>query len=118
MTNRLMTPFCFASVMAAMLFAEGALADSFQNASSESKDSAEASARLAASGVSGVEVTMGAVAVPLAAVGAVTQGAGEVALTISGGLWDAANEPLEVSGEVLTALPPPDLTGTDDGEGR
>jgi hypothetical protein len=48
----------------------------------------------------------------------VTQGAGEVALTISGGLWDAANELLEVSGEVLTALPPPDLTGTDDGEGR
>jgi hypothetical protein len=115
MTNRLMTPFCFASVMAAMLFAEGALADSFQNASTASKDSAEASARLAASGV---QVTMGAVAVPLAAVGAVTQGAGDVALTIIGGLWDAANEPLEVSGEVLTALPPPDLTGTDDGEGR
>lgn len=43
MTNRLMTPFCFASVMAAMLFAEGALADSFQNASAASKDSAEAS---------------------------------------------------------------------------
>ena len=43
MSNRLMTPFCFASVMAAMLFAEGALADSFQNASTASKDSAEAS---------------------------------------------------------------------------
>jgi len=115
MTNRLMTPFCYASMMVAVLFAEGAFADSFQNASTASKDSAEASGRLAASGV---QVTLGAVAVPLAAVGAVAQGAGDVALTISGDLWDAANQPLEVSGEVLTALPPPDLTGTDDGEER
>lgn len=40
MTNRLMTPFCFASVMAAMLFAEGALAASFPPAVAAPKDSA------------------------------------------------------------------------------
>lgn len=32
MPNRLMTPFCFASVMAAMLLAEGRLADRFPQA--------------------------------------------------------------------------------------
>lgn len=107
MTNRLMTPFCFASVLAAMLLAESAFADSTQNASGASKDSAEASAKLAASGV---QLTMGAVAVPLAVVGAAAAGTGEVALAISEGLWAGANAPLEVSDEVLTALPPPVLT--------
>lgn len=110
MTNRLMTPFCFASVLAAMLLAESAFADSTQNASNASKDSAEASAKLAASGV---QLTMGAVAVPLAVAGAVTAGAGDVALAISADLWEGANAPLEVSDEVLTALPPPVLTGAD-----
>lgn len=106
MANRLMTPFCFASLLAAALMADGAFADSFQNASTASKDSAEASAELAASGV---QLTMGAVAVPLALAGAVTAGAGEVALEVSEGLWEGANAPLNVSDEVLTAVPAPAL---------
>jgi hypothetical protein len=109
MTARLMTPFCFASLLAAALMADSAFADSFQNASTASKDSAEASAELAASGV---QLTMGAVAVPLAAVGAVTAGAGQAALEISEELWEGANAPLTVSDEVLTAVPAPVLTQT------
>jgi hypothetical protein len=108
MTNRLLTPYCFATMAMAALFAQGAFADSFGNASAASADSAEASARLAASGV---QVTMGAVAIPLTAVGGLTMEAGEATFDLGLDLWDAANAPLEVSDEVVTALPPPVLAG-------
>lgn len=104
MAQRLLTPYCFATLAMATLVAQGALADSGQNASNASADSAEASARLAASGV---QLTMGAVAVPLVAIGTIAEGTGEA-------LWEAANAPLEVSDEVLTAVPPPALA--DDGD--
>ncbi|MGA1344157.1 MAG: hypothetical protein ACO33A_14175 [Hyphomonas sp.] len=44
MPNRLMTPFCFASVAAAMLLAEGSLADRFPNARAHPHDCAKAPA--------------------------------------------------------------------------
>jgi hypothetical protein len=40
MPNRLMTPFCFASVMAAMLLAEGTLTGHFPKTSTEPEDRA------------------------------------------------------------------------------
>lgn len=109
MATRLTTPFCFASALFASLVADGAFADSFQNASTASADSAEASAELAASGV---QLTMGAVAVPIGVLGGISVGVGEATLGISAELWEAANAPLDVTGEVLTAVPAPVLTAT------
>lgn len=107
MANRPLTPYCVATLLVAALVADGAFADSFQNASTASGDSAEASARLAASGA---QITLGAVAIPLQAVGELTTAAGEATSWVGEGLWDVANQPLTVSGEVLTAVPPPAMT--------
>ena len=107
MLKRPLTPYCVATLLVAALAAEGAFADSFQNASTASKDSAEASARLA---VSGVQITLGAVAIPLEAIGGLTAEAGDSVAWLSGQLWDAANEPLTITEDVLTAVPPPVLS--------
>lgn len=106
MANRPLTPYCVATLLVAALVADGAFADSFQNASTASGDSAEASARLAASGA---QITLGAVAIPLQAIGGLTTVAGESVSEIGEDFWDAANQPLTVSDEVLTAMPPPAL---------
>lgn len=106
MAKRPLTPYCVATLLVAALVAEGAFADSFQNASTASGDSAEASARLAASGA---QITLGAVAIPLQAIGGLTVAAGESVNWIGEEFWDAANQPLTVSEEVLTAVPPPAL---------
>lgn len=107
MANRPPTPYCIATLLVAALVADGAFADSFQNASTASGDSAEASARLAASGA---QITLGAIAIPLQAVGGLTTAVGESASWMGAEFWEAANEPLTVSDEVLTAVPPPALT--------
>lgn len=96
-----------ATLFAAVLTSGSAFADSFQNASTASQDSAEASARLAASGA---QITLGAVALPLQAAGEVTAAVGQATSSLGAGMWDVANEPLTVSEEVLSAVPPPDLS--------
>ncbi|MEM9938645.1 MAG: hypothetical protein AAF768_07355 [Pseudomonadota bacterium] len=82
-------------------------ADSFQNASQAAADSAEASARLVASGV---QVTLGAAAVPLAASGAAANAGGSAANAIAGDLWETANAPLTVDDDIAMAQPLPSLT--------
>ena len=83
-----------------------AMADSFQNMSDATLDSADASARLAASGT---QVALGAVAVPLAGLGALAEAGGETATEISADLWDVANTPLKVDDAVVIAQPLPDM---------
>ena len=106
MANRPLTPYCVATLLVAALVADGAFADSFQNASTASGDSAEASARLAASGA---QITLGAVAIPLQALGGITTAVGESASWVGEEFWETANQPLTVSDEVLTAVPPPSV---------
>lgn len=94
-------------LIAAALSAPVAMADSFQNMSDATADSAEASARIVASGG---QVALGAVAVPLAGLGALAEAGGEAATDISADLWDVANTPLKVDAAVVVAQPLPDLT--------
>ncbi len=107
MLRRPLTAYCVATLVVATLTAEGAFADSFQNASTASGDSAEASTRLAASGA---QLTLGAVAIPLQAADELSTAVGEASSWVGEDLWETANEPLTVSNEVLTAVPPPALT--------
>jgi len=90
----------------AVLAAPVAMADSFQNMSDATLDSADASARIAASGT---QVALGAVAVPLAGLGALAEAGGETATEISADLWDVANAPLKVDDAVVIAQPLPEL---------
>lgn len=94
-----------ASIMA-LGIAGVAHADSFQNFSEAAGDSAEASARIVASGG---QVAMGAVAIPLAAIGGLTEASGEAATAISDDLWQAANAPLTVDDDVVMAQPAPSV---------
>ena len=86
-----------------------AQADSFQNFSEATGDSAQAGARVVAAGG---QVAIGAIAVPLAAAGALAEGAGGAANHIADDMWTAANAPLTVSDEVVVAQPPPSLKTT------
>ena len=84
-----------------------ASANSFNNFSQAVGDSAEASVRVAAAGG---QVALGAVAVPLAAAGALAEGAGNAANGIADEMWNTANAPLTVSDDVVFAQDPPSLS--------
>lgn len=86
-------------------------ADSFQNLSDATGDSANASGRVVAAGG---QVALGAVAVPLALVGAGVESTGNAATEIAGDLWDVANAPLEVDEDIAMAQPLPDVPRTAD----
>ena len=93
-------------------------ADSFQNLSEATGDSAEASARI---GASGVQIALGAVAVPLALTGMAAEGVGESAQIVADDFWHAANAPLTVDEDIAIAEPLPTLPRTgarDDGQGN
>lgn len=90
----------------AIALALPAHADSFGNASEAAGDSLEASARIVAAGG---QIALGAVAVPLAAVGAVSEAGGEAATTISEDMWETANAPLKVDDRVVVAQPAPSV---------
>ena len=90
-----------------------AAADSFSSLSEATGDSADASARFVASGG---QVALGAVAVPLALVGATTESAGSAATTIAGDLWDTANAPLSVDNDIAMAQPLPHVPRTPDAD--
>ena len=94
-------------LIATALSAPVAMADSFQNMSEATADSVDASARIVASGG---QVALGAVAVPLAGLGALAEAGGEAATEISSDLWDVANTPLKVDNAVIVAQPLPDLS--------
>ena len=94
-------------ILLAVIASPLAMADSFQNMSDATLDSADASARLAASGT---QVALGAVAVPLAGLGALAEAGGETATEISADLWDVANTPLKVDDAVVIAQPLPEMT--------
>ncbi len=80
--------------------------DSLGNASKASGDSVVAVAELAESGV---KVVAGAVALPFVAIGTVAESAGGAVRDSGEGLWDAANSPLDVSPETVTAQPAPEV---------
>lgn len=79
-------------------------ADSFRNMSTAVGDSADASARIVASGG---QVLVGAVAVPLAAVGGLSEATGQAAGSIASDMWDTANAPLIIDEAVVIAQPAP-----------
>ena len=89
-----------------LLVALPAHADSFANASEASADSIEASARIVASGG---QIALGAVAIPLAASGALAESGGQAATAISKDLWTTANVPLTVDDRVVVAQPAPNV---------
>ncbi len=72
-------------------------------------DSADASARIVASGG---QVMMGAVAVPLALAGGLSEATGAGVTDISETLWDGANAPLVVDDAVVMAQPAPSVPRT------
>ncbi|MEL6753432.1 MAG: hypothetical protein AAFO57_05350 [Pseudomonadota bacterium] len=90
----------------AIALAGPAFADSLGNASEASADSAEAGLRLVASGG---QIALGAVAIPLAASGAIAEGTGQAASDISDELWETANSPLKVDDRVVLAQPAPNV---------
>lgn len=102
-------PLATLAVFAALLLATPASAEqveSLRNGSQATGDSLEASARLVASGG---QVVLGAIAVPLAASGAILEGTGQAADAIASDLWDAANTPLKIDDAIIMAAPPPQL---------
>lgn len=83
-----------------------AQADSFRNVSDATGESLQSSAQLSAAGS---QVALGAVALPLAAVGAVTEGSGALTTEISDALWETANAPLAVDDDIAIAQPAPSV---------
>lgn len=98
-----------AAAAAALLLVPITMADSSRNMSEAIADSGEASARIVAAGG---QIVIGAVAVPLAAVGGLSEATGNAATDISDGLWDAANAPLVVDDAVVMAQPAPQVPRT------
>ena len=80
--------------------------DSVTNASKASGDSVVAVAELSEAGV---KVVAGAVALPLYAVGDITEHTGRFVRQTSGQVWDSANGPLEISPETPVAQPAPNV---------
>lgn len=95
-----------ASTAMALLLATPASGDSLGNASQAVGDSADASARIVASGG---QIALGAVAIPLAASGALTEATGEAATEISEDLWATANAPLKVDDRVIVPQAAPNV---------
>lgn len=100
---------------AAMALALPASADSLGNASQAAADSAEAGSRVVAAGG---QIALGAVAIPLAATGAIAEGGGQVATAISGDLWEVANAPLKIDERVVMAQPAPNVPRTREEEAK
>lgn len=95
------------ALVVGLFIAAPASADSVRNLSIAGGDSSEAAARVSAAGG---QVAIGAVAVPLAAVGTIAETAGGAANDIAIDLWDAANTPLVVDRDIVIAQPAPDLS--------
>lgn len=103
-----------AAVVSGMGLSAAAYADSFKNFSEAAGDSADAGSRVVAAGG---QVALGAVAVPLAAAGALAEGAGGAAGDIAEDLWDTANAPLTVDDAVVVAQPAPSLESPTNSDG-
>ncbi|MBW8880911.1 MAG: hypothetical protein JF615_05620 [Asticcacaulis sp.] len=97
---------CLTAILALTLTAGVAQADSLGNVSKASGDSAVALAELTESGV---KVIAGAVALPFIVAGTAGESIGGAVRDSGQDVWDAANEPLTVSPETVTAQPAPDV---------
>ncbi|MDI7773860.1 hypothetical protein [Asticcacaulis sp. EMRT-3] len=80
--------------------------DSVGNVSKAIGDSAVSTAELSEAGV---KVVAGAVALPFVAVGTVSESAGRTIRRAGDDVWRAANSPLEISSETVTAQPAPQV---------
>lgn len=98
-----------AAAAAALALATATMAQSSANMSEAIGDSAEASTRIVAAGG---QIVIGAVAVPLALAGGLSEGTGNVAGSLAEGMWDAANAPLTVDEAVVMPQPAPDVPRT------
>jgi len=92
------------AALAGLAFTGAAMADSLGNMSQAVGDSADASARIVAAGG---QVALGAVAIPLAGIGGLSEATGSAATHISNDLWSAANAPLKIEDTVVMAQPAP-----------
>lgn len=101
------------AALAALISAPAFGQASFRNASTGSEASAEASERAAEAAAilsaSGVQVSMGAVAVPLALSGAGVEAAGASVGALGDALWDGANTEITIDDAVIVAAPPPNV---------
>lgn len=91
-------------IMALMAASSAEAQDSLANASKASADSAVAVGEMTEAGV---KVVGGAVALPIAAVGIVAEGAGKALHQGGKAMWESANGPLEITPQTLTAQPAP-----------
>lgn len=80
--------------------------DSLSNLSKASADSAVSTAELAEAGV---KTVVGVVALPFVAVGTVAESGGRAVREGGEDAWNAANGPLDISPETVTAQPAPDV---------
>lgn len=83
-----------------------AQADSLNNFSEAVGDSADASARIVASGG---QVVIGATALPLALAGTGLEGAGQLSKDMANELWGTTNTPLKIDEDIVIAQTPPTL---------
>lgn len=104
-----------AGLLAGVSITATAQADSLQNFSEAGGGSSEAGARVVAAGG---QVALGAVAIPLSAVGTIAEEGGGVVNVIAGDLWTAANVPLTVDRDIVVAQPAPSLSGPLIGQGQ
>ena len=104
----------FAALLAGGL-ALPAIADSGQNFSTTLGDSAEASARLTASGI---QVATGAVAIPITIAGIGLRETGELTANLGDAMSEAANAPLVVDDTVVVAQDAPTVPRIRDTDGR
>jgi hypothetical protein len=93
-------------IMALMATSSAQAQDSLANASKASADSAVALGEMTEAGV---KVVGGAVALPIAAVGIVAEGAGKALHQGGKAMWESANGPLEITPQTLTAQPTPQV---------
>lgn len=107
------------AIAAAALFAVPGLAqESAQNASDGSEQSAQGSEQLAEAAAvltgSGIQVVMGAAALPIASAAVTLDSAGEVTMGVADVMWEGANAPLVIDDAVIMAGPAPDaaMAGT------
>ena len=93
-------------IIALMAASSAQAQDSLANASKASADSAVAVGEMTEAGV---KVVGGAVALPVAAVGILAEGAGKALHQGGMAMWQSANGPLEITPQTLTAQPAPNV---------
>ena len=106
---------CLAVTALALAATTAHAQDSLSNLSKASGDSVVSTAELAEAGV---KTVVGVVALPFVAVGTVAESGGRAVREGGEGAWNAANGPLDISPETVTAQPAPQVPYNADRDDR